>query len=328
MTENSKNSIINFQKGTNEEKQPQKNIWDEMSKDMREFVEVIFLSKDKFLDREPLNLLEQYINKHGRLLYNVLSDRVYEYENLSVSSEKDMTFLTNIDILLEECEKDIILLKNKNSKELKNKKRIKRIVIKLKDHVNLAIRQYINLKQTDEEYQSKFNKQIGAFKEKVTKEITAQLITLVGIFTAIAFVVFGGISSLSSVFSDINKKSIIKLIIASSIWGMAMFNLIFGFLLGISKMTGLTIGSNKSRNFFEKYILVFWMNAIMIVIFVVTLWFYFIFKIGIFEEIFFPIYKKFLFLIGSLSIGSIIYYSFKKLISKTKNFINYQEELN
>ncbi|MHB9313234.1 hypothetical protein ACW0TP_00315 [Fusobacterium polymorphum] len=328
MTENSKNSIINFQKGTNEEKQPQKNIWDEMSKDMREFVEVIFLSKDKFLDREPLNLLEQYINKHGRLLYTVLSDRVYEYENLSVSSEKDMTFLTNIDILLEECEKDIILLKNKNSKELKNKKRIKRIVIKLKDHVNLAIRQYINLKQTDEEYQSKFNKQIGAFKEKVTKEITAQLITLVGIFTAIAFVVFGGISSLSSVFSDINKKSIIKLIIASSIWGMAMFNLIFGFLLGISKMTGLTIGSNKSRNFFEKYILVFWMNAIMIVIFVVTLWFYFIFKIGIFEEIFFPIYKKFLFLIGSLSIGSIIYYSFKKLISKTKNFINYQEELN
>ena len=328
MTENSKNSIINFQKGTNEEKQPQKNIWDEMSKDMREFVEVIFLSKDKFLDREPLNLLEQYINKHGRLLYTVLSDRVYEYENLSVSSEKDMTFLTNIDILLEECEKDIILLKNKNSKELKNKKRIKRIVIKLKDHVNLAIRQYINLKQTDEEYQSKFNKQIGAFKEKVTKEITAQLITLVGIFTAIAFVVFAGNSSLSSVFSAINKKSIIKLIIASSIWGMAMFNLIFGFLLGISKMTGLTIGSNKSRNFFEKYILVFWMNAIMIVIFVVTLWFYFIFKIGIFEEIFFPIYKKFLFLIGSLSIGSIIYYSFKKLIYKTKNFINYQEELN
>jgi hypothetical protein len=326
MIENSKNNIINFQKGTNEEKQPYKNTWDEMSRDMREFVEVIFLSKDKFLDKDPLNLLKQYISKHGRLLYTILSDRVYEYENLSISSEQDMTFLTNIDILLEECEKDIKSFKN--SKELENKKRIKRIVIKLKDHVNLAIRQYINLKQTDEEYQSKFNKQIGIFKEKVTKEITAQLITLVGIFTAIAFVVFGGISSLSSVFSDINKKSIIKLIIASNIWGIAMFNLIFGFLLGISKMTGLTIGSNKSRNFFEKYILFFWMNTIMTAIFVLTLWFYFIFKIGIFEEIFFPAYKKLLFLIGSLGIGSIIYYFFKKLISKTKKFINYQEDLN
>ena len=55
MIENSKNNIINFQKGTNEEKQPYKNTWDEMSRDMREFVEVIFLSKDKFLDKDPLN---------------------------------------------------------------------------------------------------------------------------------------------------------------------------------------------------------------------------------------------------------------------------------
>ena len=233
--------------------------------------------------------------------------------------EKEDFILGNIDYLLDLCNNDIEESSTSTSKsELENKKYVRKVALKIKDHTNLAIRQYRTLKQTDDEYKIKFNEQIGGFKEKLTQDITSQLITLVGIFTAIAFVVFGGISSLGSIFSDINKKSIIKLIISSSIWGIAMFNLIFGFLLGISKMTGLNISSSNSRDFIKKYLLVFWMNAIMITILVVSLWLYFMFKIRILEELFSTMDKRFLFFLSGLIIIIMIIYIFKYLISKTK----------
>ena len=98
-----------------------------------------------------------------------------------------------------------------------------------------------------------------------------------------------------------------------------MFNLIFGFLLGISKMTGLNISSSNSRDFIKKYLLVFWMNAIMITILVVSLWLYFMFKIRILEELFSTTMdKRFLFFLSGLIIIIMIIYIFKYLISKTK----------
>ena len=316
---NSEIQIIEIQKGNTNQK-PIKTEWDKMSEAMKQLVDLFFLERKAFIETNPLNELKNYIKNYDRLLYTVLSDAIYE--NFLKIEEKEVLILGNIDWLLDSCNKDIEDNSASNNKnELKNKKTARKVALKIKDHTNLAIRQYRSLKQTDEEYKRKFNEQIGGFKERLTQDITSQLITLVGIFTAIAFVVFGGISSLGSIFSDINKKSIIKLIISSSIWGIAMFNLIFGFLLGISKMTGLNISSSNSRNFFEKYLLVFWMNAIMITALFVSLWLYFIFKIGIFEELFFPIYKKLLFLIGTTIIIVIICCVFKGLISKTKNFM-------
>lgn len=323
MENNDSNSqIINIQKGNTEIKTPISNTeWDIMSSSMRDLVDIFFLEKRHFLEREPLKKLSDYIKTYDRLLYTILSDKIYE--SFSVVEDKESTILNNIDSLLELCEDDIKKCPiSKNNKELRKRKRIKRIIFKIKDHTNLAIRQYRSLKQTDEEYIKKFNEQIGDFKRKLTQELTSQLITLVGIFTAIAFVVFGGISSLGSIFSDLNNKSIIKLIITSSIWGLSMFNLIFGFLLGISKMTGLNLGNSRTKDFFERYILVFWMNGVMITILILTLWLYFIFKINIFEELFFPAYKKFLFLIGTILIGTTICYSFKFLKQKTINIKN------
>lgn len=210
--------IIEIQKGNTSNQKPRETEWDKMSETMKQLVDLFFLERSIFVSKKPLDTLKEYIKEYDRLLYTVLSDAIYE--SFIKNEEKEALILGNIDYLLDLCNKDIEespTLNNKN--ELKNKKYVRKVVLKIKDHINLAIRQYRTLKQTDEEYNRKFNEQIGAFKEKLTQDITSQLITLVGIFTAIAFVVFGGISSLGSVFSDINKKSIIKLIISSSIWG-------------------------------------------------------------------------------------------------------------
>ena len=315
---NSNIPIIEIQKGSPLNQEPIKNKWDEMSEAMKQLVDLFFLERGIFILENPLDILKKYIKEHDRLLYTVLSDAIYE--SFIKNEKKEDLILGNIDYLLDLCNNDIKESSTSTSKsELENKKYVRKVALKIKDHTNLAIRQYRTLKQTDDEYKRKFSEQIGGFKEKLTQDITSQLITLVGIFTAIAFVVFGGISSLGSIFSDINKKSIIKLIISSSIWGIAMFNLIFGFLLGISKMTGLNISSSNSRDFIKKYLLVFWMNAIMITILVVSLWLYFMFKIRILEELFSTTMdKRFLFVSSGLIIIMIIIYIFRCLISKTK----------
>ena len=314
---NSNIQIIEIQRGSDLNQKPIKTEWDKMSEAMKQLVDLFFLERSIFISQNPLGILKTYIKKYDRLLYTVLSDAIYE--SFIKNEEKEDFILGNIDYLLDLCNNDIEESFNSSNKnELKDKKYVRKVALKIKDHTNLAIRQYRTLKQTDDEYKIKFNEQIGGFKEKLTQDITSQLITLVGIFTAIAFVVFGGISSLGSIFSDINKKSIIKLIISSSIWGIAMFNLIFGFLLGISKMTGLNISSSNSRDFIKKYLLVFWMNAIMITILVVSLWLYFMFKIRILEELFSTMDKRFLFFLSGLIIIIMIIYIFKYLISKTK----------
>lgn len=100
--------------------------------------------------------------------------------------------------------------------------------------------------------------------------MAAQLITLVGIFTAIAFVVFGGLSSLESIFS--NKRPLIEIIVIASIWMLGMINLVFIFLKGISNMTQLDISSKNSNNLLEKYIWIIWFNLIFILAIISVFW--------------------------------------------------------
>ena len=181
--------IIEIQKGNTLNQKPRETEWDKMSETMKQLVDLFFLERSIFVSKKPLDTLKEYIKEYDRLLYTVLSDAIYE--SFIKNEEKEALILGNIDYLLDLCNKDIeesLTLNNKN--ELKSKKYVRKVVLKIKDHINLAIRQYRTLKQTDEEYNRKFNEQIGAFKEKLTQDITSQLITLVGIFTAIAFVVF------------------------------------------------------------------------------------------------------------------------------------------
>ena len=70
-----------------------------MSKSMRELIEIFFLEKEKFLEEKPLEKLKEYIDKYDRLLYTVLSDKIYE--SFSEIEEKEDLILRNIDILLE-----------------------------------------------------------------------------------------------------------------------------------------------------------------------------------------------------------------------------------
>lgn len=310
--------IIDIEKGNNKTKDIPDSKWDNMSNDMRVLVDLFFIEEEKFESNQALEKIESYIKNHDRLLYTVISDKIYAV--LNERDNKGEQILTNIDFLLEEIQEEIE--KKESNKEKDDYFKLRTIVIKIKDHANLAIRQYNSLKQTDEEYKEKFNQQIGSFKEDVMKEITSQLITLVGIFTAIAFILFGGIGSFNSIFTSLEKVSVIKIVIISSLWTIGMSDIVFIFLLGISKMTNLDIGDKTKNNILERYIWIIWFNAIFVSIFIAFLWINFGIKIGVlpFDSIC-GLDKKGIFYIGTIIILIVIMYIFRILFKKTKRKI-------
>ena len=279
--------------------------WDDMAQSMQDFIISLKQNSDLFLPEDSYKKLEMYKKTYDRLLYTVLSDEIFSCFDDETKIKEGTNILTNIDALLVYCENNENYQKN-----------VHNIILKLKDHANLAFRQYNSLKQTDEEYQQKFNKRIFGFKEKVTQEMAAQLITLVGIFTAIAFVVFGGLSSLESIFS--NKRPLIEIIVIASIWMLGMINLVFIFLKGISNMTQLDISSKNSDNLLEKYIWIIWFNLIFILIIISVFWINFV-KNSIILNNLFTKWKEWIYVGGTFLLIILIIRTICFLINNTKS---------
>lgn len=279
--------------------------WDDMAQSMQDFIISLKQNSDLFLPEDSYKKLEMYKKTYDRLLYTVLSDEIFSCFDDETKIKEGTNILTNIDALLAYCENNENYQKN-----------VHNIILKLKDHANLASRQYNSLKQTDEEYQQKFNKRIFGFKEKVTQEMAAQLITLVGIFTAIAFVVFGGLSSLESIFS--NKRPLIEIIVIASTWMLGMINLVFIFLKGISNMTQLDISSKNSDNLLEKYIWIIWFNLIFILIIISVFWINFA-KNSIILNNLFTKWKEWIYVGGTVMLITLIIITIWFLINNTKS---------
>ena len=285
--------------------------WDIMTQSMEKFIDTLNIDSNEFSSETTYEKLCKYKDEHERLLYTVLSDKIFScYKNSDkITDENDEVgnILSNIDALLVYCE---------DKGEISKENNIHNIVLKLKDHANLATRQYRALKQTDEEYQQKFDKKISGFREKVTQEMSAQLITLVGIFTAIAFVVFGGLSSLESIFS--NKRPLTEIIVIGSIWMLGMINLVFIFLKGISNMTKLDISSKNSNNLLEKYIWIIWFNLIFILAIISIFWINFV-KKSIVLNSFLIKWKEWIYVGGTIILAIFIISAICFLINSTKS---------
>lgn len=279
--------------------------WDDMAQSMQDFIISLKQNSDLFLPEDSYKKLEMYKKTYDRLLYTVLSDEIFSCFDDETKIKEGTNILTNIDALLVYCENNENYQKN-----------VHNIILKLKDHANLASRQYNSLKQTDEEYQQKFNKRIFGFKEKVTQEMAAQLITLVGIFTAIAFVVFGGLSSLESIFS--NKRPLVEIIVIGSIWMLGMINLVFIFLKGISNMTKLDISSKNSNNLFERYIWIIWFNLIFVLVIISVFWINFVKKSMVLNNLFAK-WKEWVYVGGTFLLIILIIRTICFLINNTKS---------
>lgn len=275
---------ININKSINPKKKPSLESG-RQTQEMELYIKRFFSNLDQpysvFDPESAFKDLLEYITKYDRVLYSVISNIIYAHYEKNQASEPIGSILTNLDALLKFSEN---LNKNEDNKKtlFKDSKkedieRTQKVVIKMWDHVTLANQQYTILKQSDSEYDEKFKKRISSYKEEMTKEINIQMITMVGIFTALAFLIFGSISSLDGVFENL-KLPLFKVMSVGLIWGICISNMIFVFLYCIGKMTKLNFKSNNSinANIFQKYPIVWWTNLILISLLTITSWGYFV----------------------------------------------------
>lgn len=248
------------------------NHLDKMKSSMRSILESLIKNKDHFNIENTKVEFELYIGKYKRILYSEVTVFVFALDNnLPV-------FMTNIESVVEHYIENDSEIKNETTKAF----------IKLWDHVNLANNQIDKLRLNEEKFAKQTEPILESVKitkkgiedttkelENTKKEIITQLISIVGIFTALAFVGFGGISMLNTIFGMDNNKGILIIIVLGSLCGIVIMNIIFIFIYFVSKMSNMSIKTCGHAGICQcsvltKYPFFYISNAIMLEIFFVS----------------------------------------------------------
>lgn len=192
------------------------------------------------------------INGQSMELLDSLRDNPYE------------AFLSNLDNVYDIVNKDQ-KFKDENFSTYK-------MILKFRDHVKLAVRQESEYRN----WNSKAEEQIKTRVSEATKEITGQFVGLIGIFTALSFVVFGGINSLNSIIEtleDLSKtNSVLPTIISSITWAFCMMNILFGFMYFVLRVIDRKgeLANQKGGNIVQRYPAVFLTNYILLASFSIS----------------------------------------------------------
>lgn len=131
-------------------------------------------------------------------------------------------------------------------------------------------------------YEEIFKKEFEQYTQENSRQVSEQLITLVSIFTALAFLIFGSISSLDNLFQS--NTTLLKVLCSTVAWGLWVINLVFVFLYCVSRITRLEIGSKERSKLYggekengsllQQFPFVWWVNSILLFLLAVLGWFY------------------------------------------------------
>lgn len=204
-----------------------------------------------------------FSQKYDRFLYSVITSAI-----LREKSENKITFVMgNIKTIVERIQRNssteddypILDSELENSIVTISQNKYK-LLIKLYDHCNLANTQRAVYNQTRQDI-SRLND--DSIKQKVgeyEKDITTQLISLVSIFTALAFVIFGSISVLDNLLQNIKDLVIIKTILIADLWLICMSTIFILFTRFICFLTG------KGKDFRWKTLLILFDGILMVIL--------------------------------------------------------------
>lgn len=241
--------------------------------DIESICKELVVSSDTFNAQKTYESISQFITKHKRWLYSTISGFLFE------CSEKDLsTFISNLDGLREYAYKQIESFSGDDGAESEQRKTIAIAIDKLWDHSNLAQTQNRSLHDSDETFKARFDKNLIPFKSDFTHDMNMQFISLIAIFTALSFIVFGGISSLDNLFADVGKVPILELMIVGSIWSLCIINLVFVFIYFVAKLTKINIKSSnhEDASLSQRYPFFIWSNFIIVLVLAICCWLHYV----------------------------------------------------
>lgn len=225
-------------------------------------------------DKEILNIIDIIINKGVEDTRYIIQkfEEIYrdEYRHkysqilnflMKVEAESLDYLASNMDILKEDISKGTY--------------EFKKSFLKLYDHVMLEIvriRLYNNYSERENLIEDKLNTaknefeyhsnvwnnlqaevytNIGKVNEQF-KNSNAQFISILGVFSAVVMVFFGGQNIIGNILSTINKCSIMKVVFLASLVGLMMFNIIFLLLYFISKIVDKSIATRDLERLWDE----------------------------------------------------------------------------
>ena len=208
-------------------------------------------------------------NESFRMSYFCITEYIFGHE-----VEERSGFLTNLVSVVE-------LAQKKYKEDPINQLRLYKMALKFQDHVNLAIQQKHLVKKTHDEMLKEAEGLVIPKVDQVTKEMTSQLVGMVALFTALSFIVFGGISALDSIMKALqetsaNTSSVLPTLIVAIGWAFCMLNLLFAFMYFVIRITRLPKPVDEdAKNVVQRYPVVFLANYILLVLFLIfgAFWF-------------------------------------------------------
>ncbi|NFO89038.1 hypothetical protein FDC58_16810 [Clostridium botulinum] len=219
-------------------------------------------------ENKVITEIYRYYMKHRRHRYSYIAEYV---NNRSTIDKEYIEFLLyNIQYIIQQIEynNDTLteVIKNYHNNYFQNNKELSKEdfsmkLEKLYDHIALE-RERITYsqKRKDEIVGSsveKINKAMNEFTNtfnKKTENLNTSVLTIIGLFSAIIFVFFGGLSNLTSAISALsNGKNLWNILLAISEIGLIIFNSVFLLLYSVSKMTDKNIGKEISNKSYYRY---------------------------------------------------------------------------
>lgn len=216
-----------------------------------------------------ISSLEAYTEDYNkRILYSVISNYIFQK-----NEQEFTTFSTNLEKVMEYAVEHI--------RPDDEKQALYRTVVKFYDHVSLAHQQQIMFSQKRDDLKQEMTSFLEPKISEITKEMTSQLVGLVGIFTALSFIVFGGISSLSSIFTSMQQTlnqqhSVLPVLIVAVAWAFCLMNLLFGFMYFVLRIAKYSQQEQPSaKNLVQRYPVVFLCDYILLALFLLFsgMWF-------------------------------------------------------
>lgn len=242
----------------------------EWHNDINAICKLLSVSTSVFKENLAYSSIEAHVAKYKRWLYSDISGYLF-----ACDEQANSIFFSNLDRLQ--------LFARKRLSDCTNKERskVEKMVVvidKLWDHANLAQKQNASLHDSDDSFRARFDNNLIPFKASFTQDMNMQFISLIAIFTALSFIVFGGISSLDNIFSGAKSIPIIQLLIIGSIWSLCITNLVFVFMFFISKLTKISIKSSEQPNasISQRYPFVVWSNFTILLVLACACWLYYI----------------------------------------------------
>lgn len=211
----------------------------------------IAISPNDFNGEEWVKTFSEFSKVYKKLLYAKLSSNII--------SHTENEFIENLENNLSSVVESITADTKGESLFIHVDEDCYNLFLKFYDHCNLAMTQRAVYLKTEQEFKAisskteddvkkslknateEITEHVKQSEEKIDsaeKNITGQLIGLVSIFTALSFVIFGGINVLGSLMSDVRYAPVGKLLVLADVWFLCMFNVFFIFVKFIAALTG------------------------------------------------------------------------------------------